>query len=143
MKALVVSADERARAWVRGALGPAWTVRDAADGIEALGMARAALQAALRAREAIETAKPVTVSGEPFDLVIAWEQAEPYGAFGLCRDLKHLEEPPAVIVLLDRPHDAWLARWSRADRWLVQPVAPFELAAAARELAGTTTKRAG
>jgi hypothetical protein len=32
------------------------------------------------------------------------------------------------VILLDRKHDAWLAKWSGADAWFVKPVDPFELA---------------
>jgi len=112
VKALIVSGDERARAWVRGALGPAWESSDAADGNEALRAARA----------------------DTPDLVVADESTEPFGAFGLARELKILPAPPAVIVLLDRAQDKWLAKWSGADRWLTQPVDPFALADAAREV---------
>jgi DNA-binding response OmpR family regulator len=37
-----------------------------------------------------------------------------------------------VIVILERAQDQWLAKWSGADRWLVRPVDPFELAEAVR-----------
>ncbi len=33
-----------------------------------------------------------------------------------------------IVILLERKHDAWLARWSGADAWFVKPVDPFELA---------------
>jgi DNA-binding response OmpR family regulator len=33
-----------------------------------------------------------------------------------------------IVILLDRKHDAWLAKWSGADAWFVKPVDPFELA---------------
>ena len=33
-----------------------------------------------------------------------------------------------IVILLDRPHDAWLARWSGADAWFVKPADPFALA---------------
>ena len=52
------------------------------------------------------------------------------GAFAIARDLKNASEPypGVIIVLLDRPHDAWLARWSGADAWFTKPVDPFALA---------------
>jgi DNA-binding response OmpR family regulator len=64
------------------------------------------------------------------DVVVADEISSRAGAFALARDLKFAYEPyPGVIlVLLDRPHDAWLAKWSGADAWLTKPVDPFELA---------------
>lgn len=94
-------------------LGPDWAAEEAADGLAALRAARAA----------------------EVDVVIADETTEPYGAFGLTRELKLLADAPAVIILLERAQDAWLARWAGADRWLLRPYDPFELAAAARELA--------
>jgi DNA-binding response OmpR family regulator len=64
------------------------------------------------------------------EVIVADEIASRAGAFALARDLRGAEEPyPGVIViLLDRPHDAWLAKWSGADAWLTKPVDPFELA---------------
>jgi DNA-binding response OmpR family regulator len=64
------------------------------------------------------------------DIVVADEIASRAGAFHLARDLRNASTPfPGIIViLLDRPHDAWLARWSGADAWFVKPVNPFELA---------------
>ena len=32
------------------------------------------------------------------------------------------------MIVLERKHDAWLARWSGANAWFVRPVDPFELA---------------
>lgn len=115
MKVLVVSRSDRQRAAVRASLDPAWEISEASEGNEAIRFARA----------------------RPLDLVIADESSEPYGAFGLARDLKILRTPPAVVVLLQRAQDAWLARWSGADRWLVGPLDPFALGRAARELAAT------
>jgi len=103
---LIVSRSERARAWMRRALDPAWEIDEASNGLEALKRAR---------------------DDGDYDLVIADETTEPFGAFGLARELKILPEPPAVIVLLERTQDNWLAKWSGTDRWLTQPIDPFEL----------------
>jgi DNA-binding response OmpR family regulator len=64
------------------------------------------------------------------DVIVADEIASRAGAFGLARSLRDDLDPyPGVIViLLERKHDAWLARWSGADAWFVKPVDPFELA---------------
>jgi len=113
MNVLVVSRSERARAWIRRSLDHDLQIDEASNGLEALK----------RARE----------EGD-YDLVIADETTEPFGAFGLARELKILAEPPAVIVLLERPQDTWLAKWSGADRWLTQPIDPFELKKTSREL---------
>jgi len=114
VKALLVSGSDAARARTRGALGPAWEIEVAADGIEALR---------------------TVATDDEIILVIADETTVPYGAFGLAHELKVLPYPPGVIVLLHRAQDAWLAKWSGADRWLVQPVDAFELGEAANAIA--------
>jgi DNA-binding response OmpR family regulator len=110
MKILVVSEDPRARDWVRLSIGSDATYVDATNGLEALRLAREEL----------------------LDVVIADETTEPFGAFGLARELKMLSRPPKVVVLLERAQDTWLAKWSGADRWLLRPVDPFELAETVR-----------
>ncbi|MEX2556884.1 MAG: hypothetical protein WEB06_14815 [Actinomycetota bacterium] len=110
MKILVVSEDPRARDRVRSSIGSDVTYIDAANGLEALRLAG---------------------TEEP-DVVIADETTEPYGAFGLARELKALPRPPKVIVLLERAQDDWLAKWSGADHWLLRPIDPFELAETVR-----------
>jgi DNA-binding response OmpR family regulator len=112
MDVLIVSRSERARAWVRRALDPSLQIDEASNGLEAVGRAR----------------------DGAYDLVIADETTEPFGAFGLARELKIIPEPPAVIVLLERHVDVWLAKWSGADGWLSQPIDPFELRKTAGEL---------
>jgi DNA-binding response OmpR family regulator len=64
------------------------------------------------------------------DAVVADEIASRAGAFSLARDLRGAVEPyrGPIMIVLERKHDAWLARWSGADAWLVRPVDPFELA---------------
>jgi DNA-binding response OmpR family regulator len=70
------------------------------------------------------------------DVVVADEMASRAGAFSLARDLRGAEHPytGAIVILLDRPHDAWLANWSGADAWFVKPFDPFELAGTIVEL---------
>ncbi len=82
MNVLIVSRSERARAWMRRALDPAWEVDETSNGLEALKRAR---------------------DEGHYDLVIADETTEPFGAFGLARELKILPDPPAAIVLLRAP----------------------------------------
>ncbi|MFP5224947.1 MAG: hypothetical protein ACLGH3_05245 [Actinomycetota bacterium] len=113
MNALLVTRSEARRNFVSRALGPDWTIHEASDG-------REAVRACLRDAD--------------IAVVIADETTEPFGAFGLSRELTNLEDAPSIILLLDRSQDTWLARWSRADRWLVDPVDPFELAETARGL---------
>lgn len=64
------------------------------------------------------------------DMIVADEIASREGAFGLARTLRDHAEPytGVIVILLDRKHDAWLAKWSGADAWFVKPVDPFELA---------------
>lgn len=70
------------------------------------------------------------------DVVVADEIISRAGAFSLAHDLRGLTQPyPGVIVIvLDRPHDAWLARWSGADAWFVKPVDAFAMADTILEL---------
>jgi DNA-binding NarL/FixJ family response regulator len=64
------------------------------------------------------------------EVVMADEITSRAGAFALARDLKGADPPfpGKVVILLDRPEDEWLARWSGADAWFVKPVSPFEVA---------------
>lgn len=64
------------------------------------------------------------------DAIVADEIASRAGAFSLSRDLRGAVDPydGPIVILLERKHDVWLARWSGADAWFVQPVDPFELA---------------
>lgn len=64
------------------------------------------------------------------DVIVADEFASRAGAFGLARSLRDDAHPftGAIVILLERKQDAWLARWSGADAWFVKPVDPFELA---------------
>ncbi|MCI0634244.1 MAG: hypothetical protein L0206_10080 [Actinobacteria bacterium] len=64
------------------------------------------------------------------DAVVADEIASRAGAFSLARDLRGAPDPyrGPIVILLERRHDDWLARWSGADAWFVKPVDPFALA---------------
>ena len=69
------------------------------------------------------------------DLVVVEVGVTPYGAFGIARDVKALPGTACpVIVVLERPQDDWLARWSGADALVSRPVDPFALAQVARRL---------
>jgi len=64
------------------------------------------------------------------EIVLADEIQSRAGAFALTKDLRD-QLPPyegVIVILLDRPHDAWLARWAGADAWFVKPADPFALA---------------
>ena len=69
-------------------------------------------------------------------IVVADEIASTAGAFALAKALRDDNDPYAgvIVILLERKHDAWLARWSGADAWFVRPVDPFELADRVLEL---------
>lgn len=64
------------------------------------------------------------------DAVVADEFASRAGAFSMAKDLRGAPDPylGPIVIILERKHDAWLARWSGADAWFVRPVDPFELA---------------
>lgn len=64
------------------------------------------------------------------DVVVADEIASRAGAFALAKTLRGDPDPfrGAIVILLERRQDAWLARWSGADAWFVKPVDPFGFA---------------
>jgi DNA-binding response OmpR family regulator len=112
---LLVSPDERSRELM--ALSVRSIERRAGQGLRFRSAANGelGLRAALRDRP---------------DVIVADEIASRAGAFALARGLRDDGDPflGAIIILLERKHDAWLARWSGADAWFVKPVDPFELA---------------
>lgn len=73
------------------------------------------------------------------DAVVADEFASRMGAFALAKDLRGAADPypGAIVIVLERRQDAWLAKWSGADAWFVKPVDPFELADRLLELVST------
>ncbi len=64
------------------------------------------------------------------EIVVADELASRAGAFALTKTLRDDPAPfdGVIVILLERRHDAWLARWSGADAWFVKPADPFEVA---------------
>jgi DNA-binding response OmpR family regulator len=115
MKVLLVSADPKVREMMalvtrnaRRRLDEPFESLEAGDGVRGITMAWRYLP----------------------DVVIADEIASRAGAFALAKDLKGADPPfpGAVVILLDRPQDEWLAKWSGADAWFVKPVNPFKLA---------------
>ena len=70
------------------------------------------------------------------DVIVADEIASRAGAFALAKTLRDAQQPyrGVIVILLERKHDAWLAKWSGADAWYVKPVDPFELADRVLEL---------
>ena len=60
------------------------------------------------------------------DLAILDGEAQPTGGMGLARQMKYeLEDCPAVVVVVAREADRWLATWSKADAVLRYPVDPL------------------
>jgi DNA-binding response OmpR family regulator len=115
VKALVISADPDLREQLRVSIGAAerrtgerWEVLEAANGI-------AGLKLAWRERP---------------EIVVADEIASGAGAFAVAKDLRGAAEPfsGAVVLILARRQDEWLARWSGADGWVTKPIDPFILA---------------
>ena len=71
------------------------------------------------------------------DVIVADEIASRAGAFALAKELREGTAEPydgIIVILLERKHDAWLARWSGADAWFVKPADPFALAERVLEL---------
>ncbi|MFF9915330.1 hypothetical protein [Streptomyces sp. NPDC013457] len=65
------------------------------------------------------------------DVCVLDGEAVPLGGMGVCRQIKsEIFQCPPVLLLIGRPQDAWLARWSLADATVTLPVEPVELAAA-------------
>ena len=118
----MISSDPELRKVLRVALGSVrrrgrdgWDFLEAANGIEGLRLAWRELP----------------------DVVVADEIASGAGAFAVAKDLRGAQTPfpGATIIVLARPQDAWLARWSGADAWFTRPVDPFALAEKVEELA--------
>jgi CheY-like chemotaxis protein len=129
VRVLVIARDRAVREWVALAVRSAgrrlnepFEVLEANDGIHGIDLA-------WRHRP---------------DVVVADEITSRAGAFAVARELKGADPPfPGVLViLLDRPQDQWLARWSGADAWFDKPVNPFELADAVAGLLEARGKQA-
>lgn len=61
------------------------------------------------------------------------------GGYAACREIKTSVDlgeipEPKVVVLIEREADAWLAKWSRCDAWLVKPVDSVDVADLVRNL---------
>jgi DNA-binding response OmpR family regulator len=115
VKVLLVSADPRARELMRLAVA----------GVERRLGSRLLFLEAPNGEVAVRVAWR-----ESPDAIVADEIASRMGAFAMAKDLRGAEHPytGAIVILLDRRQDVWLAEWSGADAWFVKPVDPFELA---------------
>ena len=64
-----------------------------------------------------------------FELVILDGEASPVGGMGIAKQLKdEIAHCPPILVLTGRADDAWLAKWSRAEAAVPQPIDPIRLA---------------
>ncbi len=69
------------------------------------------------------------------DLFILDGEAVPEGGMGLAHALKdELIECPPIMVIILRPQDSWLARWSGAEAVISHPIDPFTLGSKVAEL---------
>ena len=130
MKALLISDDADLRIHLRVALGnierrtgERWRFLETSNGLQGIRTAWA----------------------ERPDLVVTDEIVDGAGGFAITKDLRGQMEPfpGAVIIILARRQDAWLAEWAGADAWLTRPVDPFALADAAVSLVGAPQTVAG
>jgi DNA-binding response OmpR family regulator len=63
------------------------------------------------------------------DLCVLDGEAQPTGGMGISRQLKYeIADCPALVVLIARQADRWLAHWSLADATLAFPVDPLTAA---------------
>jgi DNA-binding response OmpR family regulator len=62
------------------------------------------------------------------DVCILDGEAAPTGGMGICRQLKNeIADCPAMLLLVMRRDDRWLAKWSLADSFVMQPIDPVEI----------------
>jgi len=74
-------------------------------------------------------------SGQNFDLYILDGESVPEGGLGIAKQLKdEVFNCGAVIVIVGRASDAWLAGWSRAEGVISHPIDPFTIAATVADI---------
>ncbi|MFT8396697.1 response regulator [Propionibacterium sp.] len=113
LKVIVYSDDRTVRHAVRLALGH----KVAAD-LPELEITEFATQAAL----------VKAVDHEHFDLAVLDSEAVPAGGMGIAHQIKdEIPNPPAIVLLVARVADAWLASWSNAEAISPFPVDPVRL----------------
>ena len=89
--------------------------------------------------EYVEVAtEPVVIqnmdSGQ-INLAILDGEAVPAGGMGIAKQMKdEIFNCPPILVLTERPQDAWLATWSRAEAAVSHPIDPIQLGEAVVEL---------
>jgi hypothetical protein len=72
----------------------------------------------------------MAVDGHKADLAVLDGEAQPTGGMGISRQI-HMEvdSPPAVVLVVRRAADRWLATWSKADAVVIYPLDPVTAAA--------------
>lgn len=69
--------------------------------------------------------------GASFDVIVADNDTAPTGGFALAHEVKDRgrlgRDVPPVVLLLARDQDKFLARWSKADAFMLKPIDPFDL----------------
>lgn len=82
------------------------------------------------------------VDGGGIDLCILDGEAWPAGGLGISRQLKNeIVDCPAIVVLVARRDDVWLASWSLADAVATHPIDPMALAATVIEVLRQRARR--
>src|SRR5919202_3246394 len=77
------------------------------------------------------------------DLAILDGEAAPVGGIGLCRQLKNeVRRCPAILLLIGRRDDRWLAVWSQADGAVPHPIDAMALVDTAVDLLRSAPRRA-
>ena len=65
---------------------------------------------------------------ETFDLLILDGETAKVGGMGIAKQLKdEVEACPPVLLLIARPQDEWLARWSLAEETTAFPINPRDI----------------
>ena len=76
------------------------------------------------------------------DLCVLDGEAQPTGGMGISRQLKdEIADCPALVVLIARQADRWLAHWSRAEGTLSFPVDPLVAPGVVADLLRTHLRR--
>jgi DNA-binding response OmpR family regulator len=76
------------------------------------------------------------------DLCILDGEAQPTGGLAIARQLdQEVDDRPAVLVLIARQADRWLAHWSRAEATLPLPVDPLVAPGVVAELLREQARR--
>lgn len=74
---------------------------------------------------------------ETFDLLILDGEAAKVGGMGLAKQLKdEVEGCPPILLIIARPQDEWLGRWSMAEELTLFPINPRDMQQKVTKLLG-------